>query len=80
MMDILVEDATRNGTNVSHFWTPSIGKDWEDQAPKLNFPKTISEERFKMATLNLDQAPFVFDFLRSVLYLIHPYDVPIGKV
>ncbi|XP_035722001.1 prominin-1-A-like isoform X1 [Vespa mandarinia] len=78
MMDILVEDGTKNGTNVSHFWTPSIAKDWEDQAPKLNFPKTISEERFKMATLNLDQAPFVFDFLRSVLYLIHPYDVPIG--
>ncbi|XP_047352347.1 prominin-1-A isoform X1 [Vespa velutina] len=78
MMDILVEDSTKNGTNVSHFWTPSIAKDWEDQAPKLNFPKTISEERFKMATLNLDQAPFVFDFLRSVLYLIHPYDVPIG--
>ncbi|KAL2726990.1 prominin-2 isoform X1 [Vespula squamosa] len=78
MMDVLVEDATRNGTNVSHFWTPSIAKDWEEQAPKLNFPKTISEERFKMATLHLDQAPFVFDFLRNVFYFIHPYDVPIG--
>ncbi|XP_043668422.1 prominin-1-A [Vespula pensylvanica] len=78
MMDVLVEDATKNGTNVSHFWTPSIVKDWEEQAPKLNFPKTISEERFKMATLHLDQAPFVFNFLRNVFYLIHPYDIPIG--
>ncbi|KAK2584074.1 hypothetical protein KPH14_006520 [Odynerus spinipes] len=77
MADVLME-STKNSTNVSHFWTPSIAKDWEEQAPKLKFPKTISEERFKMATLRLEEAPFAFDFLRSVLYLVHPYNVPIG--
>ncbi|XP_015173721.1 PREDICTED: prominin-1-A isoform X1 [Polistes dominula] len=78
-IDIYIEDNNmKNNSNVSHFWTPSIGKDWEEQAPKLNFPKTISDGGFKMATLHLEEAPFLFNFLRSVLYLVHPYDVPIG--
>ncbi|KAI4480248.1 hypothetical protein M0804_010246 [Polistes exclamans] len=81
-MDVYMGDnnmKNNNNTNVSHLWTPSIAKDWEEQAPKLNFPKTISEGDFKMATLHLEEAPFLFHFLRSVLYLVHPYDVPIGK-
>ncbi|KAI4502356.1 hypothetical protein M0802_002268 [Mischocyttarus mexicanus] len=77
-IDVYIDDTNKNNTNVSHFWTPSIGKDWEEQAPKLNFPKTISDDSFKMTTLHLEEAPFLFNFLRSVLYLVHPYDVPIG--
>ncbi|KAG7190534.1 hypothetical protein KM043_006635 [Ampulex compressa] len=76
MANVLV-DGVRNGTNVSHFRTLSVPKDWDEFQPKLKFPKTYPDERYKMATLHLDKGIFIFDFLRSFLSLIQPYDVPI---
>ncbi|XP_066598795.1 prominin-1-like [Prorops nasuta] len=77
MADVLIE-GTRNDSNVSHLRNlPIPPKDWNEQYPKLKFPKTTLENRYKMATLHLDKGLFVFDFLRGVLSFVQPYDVPI---
>lgn len=72
-------DSTKNNSNVSHPRTLTSPKDW-DEKPKLNFPKFTTEERYKMASLHLDKGWFVFDFLRGFLSIVHPYDLPTGKV
>ena len=77
VVDIAGDD--RN-TNISHLKTFSMPKDWDAVKPTLNFPKTSSDERYKMASLHLDKGIFAFDFLQSFLYAIQPHDVPIGKL
>jgi len=76
--DVFV-DGTKNNSNVSHLRTLTLPKDW-DEKPKLKFPKFTTEERYKMTSLHLDKGWFAFDFLRSFLFFVQPYDVPTGTV
>ncbi|XP_046432589.1 prominin-1-A isoform X1 [Neodiprion fabricii] len=75
--DETLSDDTRDNTNVSHLKTLDLPKDWE-RIPKLKFPKTLQDDRYKMVSLHLDQGLFVFDFLRGFLSMVQPNDVPIG--
>ncbi|EFN69327.1 Prominin-2 [Camponotus floridanus] len=72
---VLLDD-TRNNSNVSHLGTLTSSRDW-DEKPKLQFPKFATEKRYKMASLHLDKGWFVFDYLRSFLSFVQPYDIPI---
>ncbi|RLU25463.1 hypothetical protein DMN91_001619 [Ooceraea biroi] len=71
--DVLADD-TRNNSNVSHPRTLTSPKDW-DEKPKLKFPKFATEERYRMASLHLDKGWFAFDFLRSFLSFVQPYNI-----
>ena len=73
-----LSDDAKKTSNISHLKT-NIPKDWEEQRPKLTFPKLPIDERYKMAMLHLDKGFFIFDFLRVFLSFVQPYDVPIGK-
>ncbi|XP_012287538.2 prominin-1-A [Orussus abietinus] len=78
--ELVLADDVKEESNVSHLKTLTLPKDWEDSGPKLNFPKISAEERFKMPGLHLDQGIFIFDFLRRFLFVVQPYDVPIGLI
>ncbi|XP_072759518.1 prominin-1-A [Anoplolepis gracilipes] len=67
---------TRNNLNVSYLGTLTSSRDW-DEKPKLKFPKFAMDERYKMTSLHLDKGWFAFDYLRSFLSFVQPYDVPI---
>ncbi|XP_014208086.1 prominin-2 isoform X1 [Copidosoma floridanum] len=67
----------RKESNVSHLVTFASPNDWDEYRPKLHFPKKSGDERYKMATLHLDKGLFIFDFLRSVLSILLPRNVPI---
>lgn len=73
----LSEEAKKT-SNISHLKT-HIPKDWEEERPKLTFPKLPSDEGYKMAMLHLDEGYFIFDFLRLFLTYVQPYDVPVGN-
>ncbi|XP_076245933.1 prominin [Calliopsis andreniformis] len=72
--DVLIGDM-RNDTNISHLKTYVESTDWAQHFPKLQFPNVSSNTQYKVASLHLDKGIFVFDFLRSFLSGIQPYDV-----
>jgi hypothetical protein len=71
--------APRKESNASHLMTFTFAKDWEENIPKLNFPKRFDDENYKMSKLHLDQGLFLFDFLRSFLKFIQPRNIPLGN-
>ncbi|XP_011505700.1 PREDICTED: prominin-2 [Ceratosolen solmsi marchali] len=77
---ILYDETTterRKESNASHLMTLTFAKDWEENTPKLNFPKKLGHEKYRMTTLHLDQGLFIFDFLRSFLRFIQPRNIPL---
>lgn len=80
MLSHVLINNVRNDTNVSHLKTYVESTEWNQHFPKLKFPNVSSDTQYKIASLHLDKGLFVFDFLRSFLSVIQPYDVSAGNV
>ncbi|EFN81774.1 Prominin-1 [Harpegnathos saltator] len=74
----VLTDGKKNNPNVSHPRTLTSPNEWDEDKPRLKFPKCAADEHYKMASLHLDKGWFVFDFLRAFLSFVQPYDIPTG--